>query len=98
MTEIKFEDALKRLEDIVGELERGDLSLDNSLAKYEEGIKLSVICTRKLEAAKKKIETLIKAGEGKFSLTPFDESGLEGVAIKKGKTKRSKKSHEESLF
>lgn len=98
MAEIKFEEALKRLEEIVGELEKGDLSLDDSLAKYEEGIKLSVLCTKKLEVAKKKIETLVKTSEGKFSLKPFDESGLEEVAIKKGKTKRSKKDQEESLF
>lgn len=98
MAEIKFEDALKRLEDIVEELEQGDISLDDSLAKYEEGIELSVACTRKLEAAKKKIEILVKTGDGKIALKPFDESGLESVAIKKGKTKRSKKSREESLF
>ena len=95
MTEIKFEDALKKLEDIVGDLERGDLSLDDSLAKYEEGIRLSVICTKKLEAAKKKIEMLVKAGDGKFALKSFDESGLEGVAIKKGKTRRPKKAEDE---
>lgn len=98
MAEIKFEEALKKLEEIVEDLEKGDLSLDDSLAKYEDGIKLSVICTKKLEAAKKKVETLVKTGEGKFTLKPFDESGLEGVAIKKGKTKRSKKDQEESLF
>lgn len=98
MAEIKFEDALKRLEDIVDELERGDLPLDDSLAKYEEGIKLSVVCTKKLEAAKKKVEILVKTGEGKCTLKPFDESGLESVAIKKGKTKRSKKGQEETLF
>ncbi len=96
--EIKFEDALKKLEDLVEELEKGDLSLDDSLAKYEEGIKLSVICTKKLESAKKKIEILVKTGEGKVTLKSFDESGLDGVAIKKGKTKRSKKNEEETLF
>jgi exodeoxyribonuclease VII small subunit len=98
MTEMKFEVALKKLEGIVEELERGDLALDDSLAKYEEGMKLAVVCTKKLETAKKKIETLVKAGEGKFSLKAFDESGLEDVAIKKGRTKRSKKSQEETLF
>jgi len=97
MTEIKFEDALKKLEGIVEDLEKGDLPLDDSLAKYEEGMKLSIVCTKKLEAAKKKVETLIKQGEDKFTLTPFDESSLDGVAIKKGKTKRSKKS-EPNLF
>ena len=98
MTEMKFEDALKKLEDIIEELERGDLSLDDSLSKYEEGIKLSVICTKKLEHAKKKVESLIKTQDGKFTLKAFDESGLDSVAIKKGKTKRSKKDDEDSLF
>lgn len=98
MTEMKFEEALNKLEDIVEALEKGDLSLDNSLAKYEEGIKLSVVCTKKLEAAKKKIETLIKTGEGKFTLKAFDETGLDSVAIKKGKTKRTKKGDEDTLF
>ncbi|MFH1753725.1 MAG: exodeoxyribonuclease VII small subunit [Candidatus Omnitrophota bacterium] len=98
MTEPKFEDALKKLEKIVEELEGGDLSLDESLAKYEEGIKLSCLCAKKLETAKNKIETLIKTSEGKFALKPFDESGLDSVAIKKGRTKRSKNDDGSSLF
>ena len=73
MAEIKFEDALKKLEKIVEELEKGDLPLEDSLAKYEEGIKLSRICQKKLETAKKKVELLIKSKEGKFKLEPFTE-------------------------
>ncbi len=98
MPEPKFEEALKRLEEIVEDLEGGDLSLDESLAKYEEGVKLSVLCAGKLEAAKRKIEVLIKEGEDKYSLKPFD-TGLEDVAIKKGRTRRGRRSKEEdSLF
>ena len=73
MAEIKFEDALKKLEKIVEELEKGDLSLEDSLARYEEGIKLSRICQKKLETAKKKVELLVKSKEGKFKLEPFTE-------------------------
>ncbi len=98
MPEQKFEEALKKLEDIVDDLEKGDLSLDASLAKYEDGVKLSVLCARKLEAAKKKIEVLVRSGEDKFSLKPFEGGGLEDVAIKKGRTKRNKKAEEETLF
>ena len=98
MPEVKFEEALKRLEEIVEDLEGGDLPLDASLAKYEEGVKLSVLCARKLEAAKKKIEVLIKSSDEKFSLKPFESGGLEEVAIKKGRTRRNKKSDEETLF
>lgn len=98
MAEIKFEDALKKLEDIVNELEHGDLSLDDSLSKYEEGVKLSIVCTKKLEAAKQKIELLVNAKDGSFSLEPFNGEGLDGIAIKKGRTKRSKKGREETLL
>ncbi len=73
MAEIKFEDALKKLEKIVEELEKGDLPLEDSLAKYEEGIKLSRICQKKLETAKKKVELLVKSKEGKFKLEAFTE-------------------------
>lgn len=73
MSEIKFEDALKKLEDIVKALEDGDLPLEESLAKYEEGIRLSRICQKKLEAARKRVEILIKSKDGKVKLEPFDE-------------------------
>jgi len=89
MAEIKFEEALKKLEKIVSDLEAGEMSLDESLAKYEEGIKLSKICSRQLEAAKSKVELLMKTG-GKFELSPFGESGKEEKA--KAKPKRAKKS------
>ena len=51
MAEMKFEEALKKLEKIVDDLESGNLSLDDALDKYEEGIKLSKMCAKKLEAA-----------------------------------------------
>jgi len=54
MAEIKFEEALKKLEKIVEELESGDLSLDEALKKYQDGIELSRLCTARLENAKKK--------------------------------------------
>jgi exodeoxyribonuclease VII small subunit len=98
MAEPKFEDALKRLEEIVEELERGDLPLEESLGKYEEGIKLSVLCTKKLETAKKKIEMLVKTGEGKFKLLPFDDKGLDDVAIRKTRTRRSKVDEKDTLL
>ena len=72
MAEIKFEDALKKLEKIVELLETGELSLDASLEKYEEGIKLVRFCQKKLEEAKKKIEILVKTKDGKIKLEPFD--------------------------
>lgn len=74
MAEIKFEDALKKLEKIVGDLEDGNLSLDDALDKYEEGIKLSKLCAKKLEVAKKKVEILLKSEDGSVELKPFDET------------------------
>ena len=73
MAEIKFEDALKKLEKIVDDLERGDLSLDEALKKYQEGIELSRQCATRLEGAKKKIELLVKNKKGEFELTSAQE-------------------------
>ncbi len=98
MAEPRFEEALKKLETIVEDLEGGSLSLDDAMNKYEEGMKLSILCTKRLEAAKEKVEILVKSAENKFSLKPFDESSLDKIAIKKGKTKRSKKTQEEETL
>lgn len=73
MAEIKFEEALKKLEKIVEALENGDLPLEDSLAKYEEGIGLSRICQKKLEVARKKVEILLKSKDGEIKLEPFEE-------------------------
>jgi len=73
MAEMMFEEALKKLEKIVGQLEGGDLPLDGSLAKYEEGIKLVRLCQKRLEQAKKKIEILVKTKDGKIRVEPFEE-------------------------
>lgn len=77
MAEIKFEETLKKLEKIVEDLEKGDLSLDEALKKYQEGIELSRLCSQRLENAKKKIDVLTKNKKGEFELRPIDESKLE---------------------
>ena len=77
MAESKFEDALKKLEKIVEDLEGGDLSLDEALKKYQEGIELSRSCAQKLESAKKKIDLLVKNKKGEFELKSLDETKLE---------------------
>ena len=68
----RFEDALQRLEQIVQQLEKGDLALEQSLLLYEEGIKLSRLCHAKLEEAEGRIETLMKDARGDLML---DKSG-----------------------
>lgn len=73
MAEMKFEEALKKLEKIVSDLEDGDLPLDTALERYEEGIRLSKACAKKLEVAKKKVEILLKNEDGTVELKEFDE-------------------------
>lgn len=60
---MNFEDIMKQLEIIANELEKGSLNLDESVKKFEEGIKLSKKCTEILEKAEKKITMLIRDGE-----------------------------------
>lgn len=74
--EMKFEDALKKLEKIVFDLESGDLALDDSLKKYEEGVKLAQFCSKKLESARKKVEILVKSGSGKLEAKSFNEASI----------------------
>lgn len=75
MAEIKFEEALKKLEKIVSDLEAGKLSLDESLKKYEEGVRLVAACSKLLEQAQKKVEVLTKK-EGTFVLKPFEKEEI----------------------
>jgi exodeoxyribonuclease VII small subunit len=73
MAEKKFEAALARLEELVKELEQGDLPLEQSLKLFEEGIKLSRICNRRLEDAERRVEILLKDETGKVVAQPFNE-------------------------
>lgn len=66
-----FETAMKRLEQIVGELESGDLSLEKSLKKFEEGVQLSAFCTEKLDETEKKVQMLLKTKDGILEKQPF---------------------------
>lgn len=66
-----FEEALKRLEQIVDSLERGEVSLEDAIGLFEEGIKTASICREKLKNAEKKIKQLIKDSNGTFSLEDF---------------------------
>ena len=74
MAEIKFEEALKKLEKIVQELEKGELTLDEALKKYQEGIELSHLCSQRLENAKKKIDVLVKNKKGEFELKTLEKA------------------------
>jgi len=71
MTDLTFEDSLARLEQIVSQLEAGNLPLEESLKVFEEGIALARHCARYLEEAEKRIEILTKDDQGALGTTPF---------------------------
>ncbi len=70
MKEVKFEEAMKQLETIATELEKGDLNLEESVAKFEEGMELSKQCNEIIEKAEKKITILLQK-EGKIEEENF---------------------------
>lgn len=74
---IDFESALKALEEIVGKMESGDLSLEESLNSFEQGVKLSRDCQSALEKAEQRVTQLIEKN-GKIETHSFDP--LEGSA------------------
>ena len=67
--EVPFETALKKLESIVGNLETGEMSLDDALKQYEEGVRMADICSKRLTEAEKKVEVLMKTDSGRFKTT-----------------------------
>ena len=75
MGEIKFEKAIQRLEKIVDDLEKGEMDIDKSLEIFEEGIKMSRVCSKKLNEAEAKIEKLTKNQKGELAaeLFPVEE-------------------------
>ena len=75
--DIKYEDALKRLEKLVDELDRSELDLEVRLKKFEDGTKLARLLLKKLEQAKKKVELLVKTHAGEIELVPFDGNATE---------------------
>jgi exodeoxyribonuclease VII small subunit len=72
-----FEEALKKLEAIVAEMESGELPLETLLARYEEGTKLAQICQAKLAEAELKIQQLEKNAAGELRTKPFEPDEAE---------------------
>jgi exodeoxyribonuclease VII small subunit len=66
-----FEQAMKQLEQIIEELESGELPLEKALSKFEEGIQLSKFCSKKLDETEKRIKVLTQDQEGNISEKPF---------------------------
>lgn len=71
---LSFEKSLEQLEQVVEEMESGDVPLDKCIDLYEKGVKLANFCTKELDAAEKRIEKLNKKSDGSFDTTPFDEA------------------------
>ncbi|MGC1403196.1 MAG: exodeoxyribonuclease VII small subunit [Thermodesulfobacteriota bacterium] len=71
MSKERFEDTFKKLEMIVNKLESGDLSLEESLKLFEEGMRLSRICSQRLAEVQKRVEVLLRADDGGLLSQPF---------------------------
>ena len=70
-TERSFESSLKELEQIVQQLEGGDLPLERSLELFEQGVRLSRECQRRLDEAEHKVEVLMKGSDGSVKAVPM---------------------------
>lgn len=77
MAELSFEKALAELEDIVSKLEKGGLSLNESLSLFEKGVKRAKFLRKELEKAEKKTEILLKDEDGEVKAEPFELTGEE---------------------
>ena len=73
MHEPTFEESLKRLEEMVAQLEDNKLALEQSLQVFEEGVKLVRFCTGRLDEAERRIEILLADKEGQLHVEPFPE-------------------------
>jgi exodeoxyribonuclease VII small subunit len=76
MAKQTFENAMKQLEQIVKELETGDLPLEKALQRFEEGMKLSRFCSQKLEETEKRVTLLMKDPDGNILEKPFLEETI----------------------
>jgi exodeoxyribonuclease VII small subunit len=71
MAKKTFEQSMKQLEQIVAELESGELPLEQAIKKFEEGMELSRFCSQKLEETERKITLLMQDGTGRAVEKPF---------------------------
>jgi exodeoxyribonuclease VII small subunit len=71
--ELPFEKSLERLEAIVGQLERGDAPLEQGLALFEEGVRLTRACHEMLAVAEQRVSRFVQQEGGEVRLEPFGE-------------------------
>ena len=72
---LTFEEAFERLEQAVEAMDGGDLSLDEAMAHFEEGMKLARYCERLLDDAELRVQQLLADGVGNLTLAPFESEG-----------------------
>ncbi len=73
LQKLNFEEAMEKLEKIVELLESGELSLEDSVKSFEEGIELSKLCKKKLESAENRVKKIVEKAEGDLDFELFDE-------------------------
>ena len=73
MAKQTFEKSIQQLEEIVQELESGDLPLEKAMQRFEQGIRLSKQCSKMLDETEKKISVLVQKTDGTFTEKPFSE-------------------------
>ncbi|MBX7170308.1 MAG: exodeoxyribonuclease VII small subunit [Pyrinomonadaceae bacterium] len=93
-----FESSLMDLEKIVRELEQGDLSLEESLKLFEDGVKLSRECQERLNQAERRIEVLLKDSDGNPALQVIENEDLESNRSPKIKKRITFEDEDESPF
>lgn len=69
--QVSFETSLKDLERTVGELEKGDLALEDQLKSFERGVALSRECLKRLDEIERRVEKLVQSADGKLAAVPF---------------------------
>jgi exodeoxyribonuclease VII small subunit len=73
--EESYDALVARLERVVGELEAGELTLEQSIEKFAEGVRLARDASRKLDEAEARVELLVRSADGRDEAVPFDPAG-----------------------
>jgi exodeoxyribonuclease VII small subunit len=96
--EANFEAAMKRLEQIVEQMESGDLPLEELIVRYEEGMKLVKVCQERLAAAEQRIEIITRNSAGKPVVKEFEVAGAAAPVAVQPEAKGETKNDDVSLF
>ncbi|WP_410768264.1 exodeoxyribonuclease VII small subunit [Fontibacillus sp. BL9] len=78
--EINFEEAMNQLEEIVSQLERGDVPLEQAIDLFQKGMQLSQLCSQKLSQVERKIEMIVEA-DGEIGKKPFNSLAEESDTL-----------------